>query len=53
MVGDAQPRPAVDAVCLGVAGPVVDGGRLYVVTCNLAVDNDNKRIQAVVCVGEK
>lgn len=34
------------------AGPVLDGGKLYVATCNLASDSD-KKATAVVCIGEK
>lgn len=46
--GDAQ----VQAPGMIYAGPVVQAGRLYVATCNLAGEHVNKPT-AVVCIGEK
>ncbi len=59
----ADPRPALWTLDLGTAketqapgmiygGPVVQGGRLYVATCNLQGPNSGKET-VVVCVGEK
>jgi hypothetical protein len=32
--------------------PIVDGGRLYVATCNVEGDN-SRQATAVVCIGER
>lgn len=48
VAGDAE----VKAPGMVYAGPVLAGGRVYVVTCNLAAEGGD-RATAVVCVGEK
>src|SRR5262249_10073938 len=49
---DLAADPNVMAPGMIYAGPVVQGGRLYVTTCNLVGDFVN-RPTAVVCIGEK
>ena len=51
---EARPgrRPGVKAPGMIYGGPVVQGGRLYVATCNLA-DNGKGTPTVVVCIGEK
>ncbi len=49
---DVGAHPAVGAPGLVYAGPVLDGGRLYVATCNLAGPFAG-RPTAVVCLGDK
>ena len=49
---DLGKDPAVAAPGMFYGGPVVQGGRIYVATCNLEGPNAGKPT-AVVCVGEK
>lgn len=49
---DLAAAPAVKAPGMIYAGPSVEGGRVYVVTCNLG-DPAEGRQNAVVCIGEK
>ena len=44
--------PAVKAPGMIYGGPAVQGGRIYVATCNLA-DNGKGTPTAVVCIGDK
>jgi outer membrane protein assembly factor BamB len=49
---DVAAEEAVKSPGMVYAGPVVDAGRLYVVTCNIAAESGDKAT-AVVCIGEK
>jgi outer membrane protein assembly factor BamB len=49
---DLATDPDVMAPGMVYSGPVLNAGRLYVVTCNLVGDHANKTT-AVVCIGDK
>ena len=49
---DLGTDPTVKAPGMVYAGPVLQGGRLYVTTCNLAGEKGD-RTTAVVCIGDK
>jgi len=49
---DIGADPAVKAPGMIYGGPAVQGGKIFVATCNLG-DNGKGSATAVVCIGEK
>jgi hypothetical protein len=49
---DLGEHPLVKSPGMVYGGPVVQGGRIYVATCNLVGPNAHKPT-AVVCIGDK